>query len=160
MSEGVRTMLMRGGTSKGAYFLRQDLPTEPDARDKLLLRIMGTPDPRQIDGLGGAHPLTSKVAVVAAAADDGPGYRRAECGRLARSADLDRPVADVSVYLHDEWALVGDAAARHDFSDTDSVLFESVDDGQGAEGGRFDERSVDRGRGRVERLAHQQQRTI
>jgi 4-oxalomesaconate tautomerase len=57
-------MLMRGGTSKGAYFLADDLPADPAARDDLLLRIMGTPDPRQIDGIGGAHPLTSKVAVV------------------------------------------------------------------------------------------------
>jgi 4-oxalomesaconate tautomerase len=61
---GVRCMLMRGGTSKGAYFLGSDLPGELPARDDLLLRIMGTPDPRQIDGLGGAHPVTSKVAIV------------------------------------------------------------------------------------------------
>jgi 4-oxalomesaconate tautomerase len=55
---------MRGGTSKGAYFLASDLPSDPAERDDLLLRIMGTPDPRQIDGLGGAHPLTSKVGVI------------------------------------------------------------------------------------------------
>ncbi|MEF9911796.1 4-oxalomesaconate tautomerase [Streptomyces sp. NBC_01693] len=60
----VRCLLMRGGTSKGAYFLADDLPRDPAVRDDLLLRIMGSPDPRQIDGLGGAHPLTSKVAVV------------------------------------------------------------------------------------------------
>ncbi|MFI0235998.1 4-oxalomesaconate tautomerase [Streptomyces sp. NPDC016845] len=65
----VRCMLMRGGTSKGAYFLADDLPADPAARDDLLLRIMGSPDPRQIDGLGGAHPLTSKVAVVAPSQD-------------------------------------------------------------------------------------------
>ncbi|MFG3203480.1 4-oxalomesaconate tautomerase [Streptomyces sp. NPDC048192] len=64
----VRCTLMRGGTSKGAYFLAGDLPDDPEARDDLLLRIMGSPDPRQIDGLGGAHPLTSKVAVVSASA--------------------------------------------------------------------------------------------
>jgi 4-oxalomesaconate tautomerase len=57
-------MLMRGGTSKGAYFVSGDLPSDPAARDDLLLRILGSPDPRQIDGIGGAHPLTSKVAVV------------------------------------------------------------------------------------------------
>jgi 4-oxalomesaconate tautomerase len=57
-------MLMRGGTSKGAYFLAGDLPADPAARDDLLLRIMGSPDPRQVDGIGGAHPLTSKVAVI------------------------------------------------------------------------------------------------
>jgi 4-oxalomesaconate tautomerase len=68
MSDGVRCMLMRGGTSKGAYFLAADLPSEPAARDDLLLRIMGSPDPRQIDGIGGAHPLTSKVAVISRSA--------------------------------------------------------------------------------------------
>jgi 4-oxalomesaconate tautomerase len=57
-------MVMRGGTSKGAYFLADDLPADPAQRDDLLLRIMGSPDPRQIDGIGGAHPLTSKVAVI------------------------------------------------------------------------------------------------
>ncbi|MEU0227291.1 4-oxalomesaconate tautomerase [Streptomyces sp. NPDC006284] len=66
---GVRCMLMRGGTSKGAYFLADDLPTEESVRDELLLRVMGSPDPRQIDGLGGAHPLTSKVAVVSPSTD-------------------------------------------------------------------------------------------
>jgi 4-oxalomesaconate tautomerase len=66
MTEGIRSMLMRGGTSKGAYFLAGDLPADPAERDDLLLRVMGSPDPRQIDGIGGAHPLTSKVAVVSA----------------------------------------------------------------------------------------------
>jgi 4-oxalomesaconate tautomerase len=64
MGDGVRCMLMRGGTSKGAYFLAEDLPGDPAARNDLLLRIMGSPDPRQIDGIGGGHPLTSKVAVI------------------------------------------------------------------------------------------------
>jgi 4-oxalomesaconate tautomerase len=58
-------MLMRGGTSKGAYFLADDLPPDPAARDRILLAVLGSPDPRQIDGVGGAHPLTSKVAIVA-----------------------------------------------------------------------------------------------
>ncbi len=57
-------MMMRGGTSKGAYFLARDLPDDAAARDALLLSIMGSPDPRQIDGIGGADPLTSKVAIV------------------------------------------------------------------------------------------------
>lgn len=65
----VRCMLLRGGTSKGAYFLAGDLPRDAAERDDLLLRVMGSPDPRQIDGLGGAHPLTSKVAVVSVSAD-------------------------------------------------------------------------------------------
>ena len=57
-------MWMRGGTSKGGYFLADDLPQDAAERDAFLLRIMGSPDPRQIDGMGGADPLTSKVAVV------------------------------------------------------------------------------------------------
>lgn len=66
---GIRAMMMRGGTSKGIYFLDGDLPADTAARDDLLLRLMGTPDRRQIDGLGGAHPLTSKVAVVSRSPD-------------------------------------------------------------------------------------------
>ena len=57
-------MWMRGGTSKGGYFVADDLPADLAARDAFLLRIMGSPDARQIDGMGGADPLTSKVAVV------------------------------------------------------------------------------------------------
>lgn len=62
---------MRGGTSKGALFLAEDLPHDTAARDAFLLRIMGSPDPRQIDGMGGADPLTSKVAVVSRSERDG-----------------------------------------------------------------------------------------
>ena len=57
-------MWMRGGTSKGAFFLESDLPAGEAERAEFLLRVMGSPDPRQIDGMGGADPLTSKVAVV------------------------------------------------------------------------------------------------
>ena len=64
-------MLMRGGTSKGAYFRSGDLPADPAQRDDLILRIVGSPDPRQIDGIGGAHVLTTKVAVVGPAAAPG-----------------------------------------------------------------------------------------
>lgn len=70
MADGIPSMLMRGGSSKGAYFLASDLPTNVDERNDLLRRIMGSPDARQIDGVGGAHPLTSKVAIVGPRADD------------------------------------------------------------------------------------------
>ena len=70
-TDGVRCMWMRGGTSKGGYFLADDLPADTAARDALLLRIMGSPDARQIDGMGGANPLTSKVAVVRKSARPG-----------------------------------------------------------------------------------------
>jgi 4-oxalomesaconate tautomerase len=64
-------MWMRGGTSKGGYFLEKDLPTDSKDRDAFLLGVMGSPDPRQIDGMGGADPLTSKVAVVRPSAREG-----------------------------------------------------------------------------------------
>jgi 4-oxalomesaconate tautomerase len=56
--------LMRGGTSRGLYFAARDLPADRASRDRVLLAAMGSPDERQIDGVGGAHPLTSKVAVI------------------------------------------------------------------------------------------------
>ena len=64
MSKSAPCMWMRGGSSKGGYFLADDLPADTAERDAFLLKIMGSPDPRQIDGMGGADPLTSKIAVV------------------------------------------------------------------------------------------------
>ena len=87
---GVPCMVMRGGTSKGAFFLSNDLPADPAERDALLIAVMGSPDARQIDGIGGATPLTSKVAVIS---------------RSARSdADIDYLFLQVSV----DQALVSD----------------------------------------------------
>ncbi|MBR9821180.1 MAG: 4-oxalomesaconate tautomerase [Rhodobacteraceae bacterium] len=63
-ADGIPCLWMRGGTSKGAYFLASDLPADVAERDALLLRVMGSPDARQIDGIGGADPLCSKVAVL------------------------------------------------------------------------------------------------
>ena len=64
MQTAIPACLMRGGTSKGLIFLAEDLPAEPSLRDQVLLAAMGSPDARQIDGVGGAHPLTSKVGVI------------------------------------------------------------------------------------------------
>ena len=64
MPSAIPCTMMRGGTSKGAYFLASELPADPARRDKVLLAVMGSPDPRQIDGIGGATSLTSKVAVI------------------------------------------------------------------------------------------------
>lgn len=64
MQTAIPCFQMRGGTSKGAYFLASDLPDDVAARDRILLAVMGSPDKRQIDGIGGADPLTSKVAIV------------------------------------------------------------------------------------------------
>ncbi len=60
----IRAAIYRGGTSKGIYLLENDLPADSALRDRVILAIFGSPDPRQIDGLGGADPLTSKVAIV------------------------------------------------------------------------------------------------
>ncbi len=66
----IRCSAMRGGTSKGLFFLEDDLPADAATRDAVLLAAMGSPDPREIDGMGGAHPLTSKVAVVSLSSRD------------------------------------------------------------------------------------------
>ncbi|SDJ54448.1 4-oxalomesaconate tautomerase [Aliiruegeria lutimaris] len=87
MTEGIRCMWIRGGTSKGGYFLASDLPTDTGERDAILLGIMGSPDPRQIDGMGGADPLTSKVAVVAPSDRDG-----VDVDYLFLQVFVDRPI--------------------------------------------------------------------
>ena len=62
---------MRGGTSRGPFFLESDLPSDVESRDRLLLAVLGSPDRRQIDGLGGANPLTSKVGIVRRSTEPG-----------------------------------------------------------------------------------------
>ena len=84
---GVPVIWMRGGTSKGGYFLASDLPADTADRDRLLLGVMGAPDPRQIDGMGGADPLTSKVAVVRASERDG-----VDVDYLFLQVYVDRPI--------------------------------------------------------------------
>jgi 4-oxalomesaconate tautomerase len=85
--DGIPCIWMRGGTSKGAYFLASDLPADPAARDALLLRLMGSPDPRQIDGIGGADPLTSKIAVVRRSPD-----AEADVDYLFLQVFVDKPI--------------------------------------------------------------------
>jgi 4-oxalomesaconate tautomerase len=79
-------ILMRGGSSKGPFFRLGDLPADPEARARVLLAVMGSPDVRQIDGIGGADPLTSKVAMVAPSALSG--------------TDVDYHFAQVSIGEH------------------------------------------------------------
>src|SRR2546425_2689851 len=71
MLTSIPCLFMRGGTSRGPFFLDRDLPEDPALRDRVLLAVMGSPDARQIDGLGGADPLTSKVAIVSCSARPG-----------------------------------------------------------------------------------------
>lgn len=84
-------MMFRGGTSKGAYFLASDLPSDVAERDRILLSVMGSPDPRQVDGLGGAHPLTSKVAVVSKSKD-----KDCDIDFLFCQVGIDKPMVDTT----------------------------------------------------------------
>jgi 4-oxalomesaconate tautomerase len=83
MFRRIPCVLMRGGTSRGPYLLASDLPADPRQRDAVLLRIMGSPHPLQVDGIGGANTLTSKVAIVSRSREPG--------------ADVDYLFAQVSV---------------------------------------------------------------
>jgi 4-oxalomesaconate tautomerase len=83
--------LIRGGTSKGPFFLASDLPSEPELRDRVLLAVMGSPDPRQIDGIGGADPLTSKVAIVSRSIRPG-----ADVDYLFAQVSIERPFVDIT----------------------------------------------------------------
>lgn len=67
----IKCVIMRGGTSKGVYFREDELPADPAQRDRLIMAIMGSPDPRQINGLGGADHLTSKIAIIGPGAEHG-----------------------------------------------------------------------------------------
>jgi 2-methylaconitate cis-trans-isomerase PrpF len=79
----IRCAVMRGGTSRALFVMRGDLPADPEARDRVILRMYGSPDVRQIDGMGGADPLTSKLAII------GPSTRE--------DADVDYTFAQVSI---------------------------------------------------------------
>ncbi len=83
--------LMRGGTSKGPFFLASDLPGDIQTRDRVLLAAMGSPDPRQIDGVGGADPLTSKVAIVSRSSRPG-----IDVDYLFAQVSVEQPLVDVT----------------------------------------------------------------
>lgn len=104
-AEGIPCLWMRGGTSKGAFFLASDLPDDAAARDALLLRVMGSPDPRQIDGIGGADPLCSKVAILSAPSKDG-----AEVDYLFLQVFVDQAVVSDAQACGNILAAVGPAA--------------------------------------------------
>lgn len=91
MQTAIPCVLMRGGTSKGPYFHLSDLPEDPETRNRVLLSVMGSPDARQIDGLGGADWLTSKVAMV------GPSSRDdADLDYLFAQVMIDRDFVDLA----------------------------------------------------------------
>ena len=91
MQVGIPAVLMRGGTSKGLFFDRADLPDDQGVRDQVLLAAMGSPDPRQIDGAGGANSLTSKVAIVGPSAT-----RSVDVDYLFAQVLIDRAIVDLN----------------------------------------------------------------
>ena len=91
MQSAIPCVMMRGGTSKGAYFLASDLPADAAARDKVLLAVMGSPDPRQIDGIGGADPLTSKIGIVSKSSRPG-----IDVDYLFAQAFVDKPMVSTA----------------------------------------------------------------
>ena len=93
---------MRGGTSKGPFFLATDLPGDAPLRDRVLLAAMGSPDARQIDGIGGADPLTSKVAIVSPSSRPG-----IDVDYLFAQVGIDRPLVDVTPNCGNMLAAVG-----------------------------------------------------
>ena len=99
--------LMRGGTSKGPFFLAIDLPSEIALRDRVLLAVMGSPDARQIDGIGGADPLTSKVAIISRSARPG-----IDVEYLFAQVSIDQPLVDVSPNCGNMLAGVGPFAVE------------------------------------------------
>src|SRR5581483_7223119 len=88
---GIPTIFMRGGTSRGPYFKADDLPKDVATRDRVLLAAMGSPDVRQIDGLGGADTLTSKVAIVSKSSRHG-----VDVDYLFAQVDVSKPIVDTS----------------------------------------------------------------
>ena len=82
-------LFMRGGTSRGPYFLKSDLPSNEEARNKILLAVMGSPDIRQIDGLGGADTVKSKVAIVSPSNE-----KDIDVDYLFAQVKIDEPIVD------------------------------------------------------------------
>lgn len=104
----LRCVIMRGGTSKGVFFHADDLPRDPAARDRALLAVMGSPDPRQIDGLGGADTLTSKIVIIGRSKDASAdltytfGQVGIDLGYVSYSANCGNLSAAVGVYAIEE----------------------------------------------------------
>ncbi|PPR09137.1 MAG: 4-oxalomesaconate tautomerase [Alphaproteobacteria bacterium MarineAlpha11_Bin1] len=106
-------VIQRGGTSKGPFFLASDLPSDTDLRDRVLLSIMGSPDSRQIDGLGGADPLTSKVAIVSRAEEDDVDLNYLFC-----QVKVDQPMVDITPNCGNMLAGVAPFALEHGLIDS------------------------------------------
>lgn len=92
--QSIRCVLMRGGTSKAVFLREADLPSDPGARDSLILALFGSPDKRQIDGLGGADPLTSKLAIIGPPREDIPRAAGTHLTYTFGQVEIDHPEID------------------------------------------------------------------
>jgi 2-methylaconitate cis-trans-isomerase PrpF len=101
-------VMMRGGTSRGPFFLRADLPADDELMKRVLLRVMGSPHVRQIDGIGGADPVTSKVAMVRRSTHPG-----ADVDYLFAQVFVDRALVDTSPPCGNMVTAVGPFAIEH-----------------------------------------------
>lgn len=106
----IRCVLMRGGTSKGVFLRADDLPTDRAVRDRVILALFGSPDPRQIDGLGGADILTSKVAIIGA-----PTRSDADVDYTFGQVSIREPVVDYDINCGNLSAAVGVFAVEEGF---------------------------------------------
>jgi 4-oxalomesaconate tautomerase len=109
--------LMRGGTSKGPFFLASDLPSDTYLRDRVLLAAMGSPDTRQIDGIGGADPLTSKAAIISRSSRPG-----VDVEYLFAQVSIDRPLVDVTPNCGNMLAGVGPFAIERGLVEASSPM--------------------------------------
>ena len=92
--DGLRCTIMRGGTSKAVFLRQADLPEAPAERDRTILAIFGSPDRRQIDGLGGADPLTSKLAIIGPPDTDDPAAAGTDLTYTFGQVEIDHPDID------------------------------------------------------------------
>jgi len=128
----IPAVMMRGGTSKGPFFLASDLPADSETRDKVLLSVMGSPDVRQIDGIGGADPLTSKVAIVSVS-----GHPDADIDFLFAQVSVDKAKVDTTPNCGNMLAGVGPFAIEKGLvkaRDTETIVrIQTVNTGMIAE---------------------------
>jgi len=110
MQTAIPCVMMRGGTSRGPYFKSTDLPSDPDARDQVLLAALGSPDQRQIDGIGGATTLTSKVAIVSPSE-----HPDADVDYLFAQVSIDQAFVDTAPSCGNMLAGVGPFAIENGF---------------------------------------------
>lgn len=108
--EKIPCVIMRGGTSKAVFLLKNDLPSDPLKRDKVILAIFGSPDPRQIDGLGGAEPLTSKLAIIGP-----PTHPEADVDYTFGQVEINKSFIDYSSNCGNISSAVGPYAIQHGF---------------------------------------------